>query len=76
MLQDMSISADVVTFVCLLQPCACIVTAALCQGKQLHAQVNEGGLEGDMVVGALIWTRSAVSTMLAKCLTGFLTKTC
>lgn len=48
-----------VTFVCLLQACAS--ARALDQGKQLHAQIQERGLEADVVVG------TCLVDMYAKC---------
>eukprot|EP00246_Nothoceros_aenigmaticus_P018554 TRINITY_DN9756_c1_g1_i1.p1 TRINITY_DN9756_c1_g1~~TRINITY_DN9756_c1_g1_i1.p1 ORF type:complete len:380 (+),score=45.65 TRINITY_DN9756_c1_g1_i1:3-1142(+) len=48
-MQQGGISPDRVTFVSLLQACAS--AGALHQGKQLHAEIKQQGLEADLVVG-------------------------
>lgn len=55
------IPPDSVTFVCLLQACARVGVAALEQGKQLHAQIEEQGLQADVVVS------NSLVNMYAKC---------
>lgn len=49
MQQEGVTTANVVTFVCLLQACANV--GDLHHGKQLHAEIVERGLEGDEVIG-------------------------
>lgn len=53
------ILADAVTFVSLLQACAS--AGDLHQGKEIHAHVQERGLEGDVAIG------NCLVTMYAKC---------
>lgn len=50
-----------VTFSCLLQACACAGALALPQGKKLHAEIEERGLEADALVS------NRLVDMYAKC---------
>lgn len=54
-----SLQPNRVTFLCVLQACA--TSKCLDQGKQVHAQILERGLENDMVVG------NCLVHMYAKC---------
>lgn len=59
MQQDRTVVADSVTFLCLLK--ACTTVGALKQGRRLHHQIRERGLDADAVIG------SGLIDMYAKC---------
>lgn len=59
MVDQYTVLPNSVTFVCLLQACGSI--GALHQGKELHAQIQQWGLEADVAVG------SSLVDMYAKC---------
>jgi len=58
-MQDEGMQPDSVTFMGLLYACASV--AALDEGKYVHKQIIEGGLEGDVFLG------SSLVDMYAKC---------